>query len=177
MCYGFLESVTVTEALADRRLFLGLTGTAVATAAAWFGSSMFGPWANAASFAVSRTPEDWKRRLGPARFHILREAGTERAFNSPLLGEHRKGVFACAGCGLPLFPSSTKFDSGTGWPSFWKALPHAIATDRDVTLGMVRVEEHCSRCGGHLGHIFDDGPPPTGKRHCINGLALSFRPS
>jgi len=167
----------VTEALADRRLFLGLTGTAVATAAVWLGSSIFSPKANAANFEVMRTPADWKQRLGPARFRVLREAGTEPAFTSPLLREHRRGSFTCAGCGLPLFPSSTKFDSGTGWPSFWRALPGAIATTRDATLGMVRLEEHCRRCGGHLGHLFDDGPPPTGKRHCINGLSLNFRPA
>ena len=112
-------------------------------------------------FEVQRSPAEWRRRLGPARFHILREAGTERAFTSPLLKEKRKGVFACAGCELPLFSSAAKYDSGTGWPSFKKALPNAVAYQRDLTLGMVRTEEHCRRCGGHLGHVFDDGPPPT----------------
>ena len=135
------------------------------------------PARGAARPTVVRTPAEWRRLLGPERFHILREAGTERAFTSPLLKEHRKGLFVCAGCALPLFSSATKYDSGTGWPSFWRALPNAIATRRDMSLFMERVEEHCRRCGGHLGHIFDDGPPPTCKRLCINGLSLRFRPS
>jgi peptide-methionine (R)-S-oxide reductase len=133
--------------------------------------------ASAARFEVRRSDADWRRRLGAQRFKILRQAGTERAFSSPLLNEKRKGIFSCAGCGLPLFSSTTKYDSRTGWPSFYAALPNAIRTERDTTLGMVRVEEHCRRCGGHLGHIFDDGPPPTGKRHCINGLSLRFVPA
>ena len=123
------------------------------------------------------TDAEWRAKLGPDRFRILRQAGTERAWSSPLNKEKRKGIFTCAGCNLPLFSSAMKFDSGTGWPSFWKPLPNAIATSRDAAFGMVRVEEHCRRCGGHLGHIFDDGPPPTGKRHCINGLSLNFRPA
>lgn len=160
----------------DRRLFLGLFGT---TAVAGLSAYLLGRGspADAASFEVQRSPSDWRRRLGPQRFHILREQGTERPFSSPLNNEHRKGVFACAGCALPLFSSTAKFDSGTGWPSFWKPLPNAVAYNRDLTLGMIRTEEHCRRCGGHLGHVFDDGPPPTGKRHCINGLSLAFRPA
>ena len=160
----------------DRRLFLGLLGT---TAVAGLTTYLFGGSspANAANFEVRRSAADWERRLGPAKFHILREAGTERAFTSPLLDEHRKGVFACAGCALPLFSSATKYDSGTGWPSFWKALPNAVAYQRDTSLLLERTEEHCRRCGGHLGHVFNDGPPPTGKRHCINGLSLTFRPA
>ena len=157
----------------DRRLFLGLIGTGVA---AGFTLLQSGQGA-AATYEVRRSPADWRRRLGASRYHILREKGTERPFTSPLLKEHRSGVFACAGCALPLFSSKTKYDSGTGWPSFYAALPNAIRTSSDTTLGMIRVEEHCRRCGGHLGHIFDDGPRPTGKRHCINGLSLIFRPA
>ena len=160
----------------DRRLFLGLVGT---TAVAGFSAFMFGNGApaEAATFEVMRSPADWRKRLGTARFHILREEGTERPFSSSLLNEHRKGVFACAGCALPLFSSAAKYDSRTGWPSFWKPLPNAVAYSKDTTFGMIRTEEHCRRCGGHLGHVFDDGPPPTGKRHCINGLSLTFRPA
>ena len=157
----------------DRRLFLGLLGTSAIAGLTLFQSGS----GNAATFEVQRSPEEWRKRLGPQRFHILREAGTERAFTSPLLKEHRKGTFACAGCNLPLFSSAAKFESGTGWPSFWKALPNAVAYRQDTSLFMDRTEEHCRRCGGHLGHVFDDGPPPTGKRHCINGLSLTFRPA
>ena len=128
-------------------------------------------------FAVTRTPADWRRRLGPDRYRILRQAGTEAPYSSPLNKETRRGTYYCAGCGLPLFASSTKYDSGTGWPSFYAALPNAIRTRNDGALGMTRTEEHCRRCGGHLGHIFDDGPKPTGKRHCINGLSLTFKPA
>ena len=160
----------------DRRFFLGLVGT---TAVAGLSFYLFGRGspADAATFEVQRSAADWRRRLGPARFNILREEGTERPFSSPLLKEHRKGTFNCAGCALPLFSSAAKYDSGTGWPSFWKAIPNAVAYKRDLTFGMARTEEHCRRCGGHLGHVFDDGPPPTGKRHCINGLSLTFRPA
>ena len=158
---------------ADRRIFLGAAGRGLAAACL----ALFPGRGNAKGFEIELSLAEWKRRLGPARFHILREAGTERPFTSPLNKEKRRGVFACAGCQLPLFSSAAKFDSGTGWPSFWKALPNAVAYRRDMSLGMVRTEEHCRRCGGHLGHVFDDGPPPTGKRHCINGLSLTFRPA
>jgi peptide-methionine (R)-S-oxide reductase len=158
----------------SRRFFIGLAGSsAIGLTFAFSGGSP----AAAAGFEVQRSPAEWRRRLGAQRFHILREAGTERAYTSPLLEEHRKGIFACAGCALPVFSSAAKFDSGTGWPSFSKALPSAVAYRRDLTFGMARTEEHCRRCGGHLGHVFDDGPPPTGKRHCINGLSLAFRPA
>ena len=160
----------------ERRLFLGLIGT---TAVAGLTAYMLGRStpAEAAGFEIQRSPADWRRRLGDKRFHILREQGTEYAFTSPLLKEHRQGTFACAGCALPVFSSAAKYDSGTGWPSFWKALPNAVAYRRDTSLLMARTEEHCRRCGGHLGHVFDDGPAPTGKRHCINGLSLTFRPA
>ncbi len=116
----------------------------------------------------------WRRLLTPAQYTVLRGQGTERAFSSPLNGEHRRGTFHCAGCALALFSSAAKFDSGTGWPSFWAPLHGAVGEDRDTTFGMLRVEVHCRRCGGHLGHVFDDGPRPTGLRYCINGVALDF---
>jgi peptide-methionine (R)-S-oxide reductase len=115
--------------------------------------------------------------LTPAQYHILRQQGTEPPFSSPLLNEHRKGVFTCAGCALPLFSSAAKFDSGTGWPSFWQALPNAVQTSEDDSFEMARTEVHCRRCGGHLGHVFPDGPPPTGLRYCMDGLALNFVPT
>ena len=118
--------------------------------------------AAARSFEVRRSHAEWKKLLGPQRYAILREAGTERPYSSPLNKDHRRGVFACAGCGLPLFASTTKFESGTGWPSFFRPLPKAVVTHSDRALGMVRTEVLCRRCGGHLGHVFDDGPKPTG---------------
>jgi peptide-methionine (R)-S-oxide reductase len=117
---------------------------------------------------------DWERRLTPGEFHVLRKHGTERAWSSPLNSEHRSGQFRCAGCGLPLFSSETKFDSGTGWPSFWSPLDGSVETSVDRTFGMVRTEVHCARCRGHLGHVFPDGPRPTGLRYCMNGTALRF---
>ena len=128
-------------------------------------------------FQVTKTPAEWRKQLGAARYNILRQAGTERPYSSPLNKEKRRGIFACAGCDLPLFPSTAKYDSGTGWPSFWREFPGNVAYQRDNSLFMDRTEEHCRRCGGHLGHLFDDGPKPTGKRHCINGLSLNFRPA
>jgi len=122
------------------------------------------------------TPAQWRKRLTPAQFRILRQAGTEAPFSSPLDHETRPGIYHCAGCALPLYSSAAKYDSGTGWPSFFKPLPGAVATRRDTSLGMLRTEVHCRRCGGHLGHVFHDGPPPTGLRYCMNGLALDFHP-
>jgi len=125
-------------------------------------------------FEVSKSPAEWKRLLGPARYAVLREEHTERAGSSPLDKENRKGTFVCAGCALPVYSSATKFDSGTGWPSFFKPLPNAVRTKDDRGLFGTRTEVHCRRCGGHLGHVFNDGPPPTGKRYCMNGLAMRF---
>lgn len=157
----------------SRRRFLSGASAAVAGLLLLGGRSS----ASIKNFKVTHSPAEWKRLLGPQRYHVLREAGTERAFTSPLLNEHRKGTFACAGCALPLFASSTKFESGTGWPSFWKPLAGAVSTKTDRSLLMQRTEVLCSRCGGHLGHVFDDGPKPTGLRYCMNGLALSFKPA
>ena len=119
---------------------------------------------------------EWKRKLSPRAYAVLRQQATEAPFSSPLNSEHRSGIFACAGCDQKAFSSRTKFESGTGWPSFWAPLPGAVATSHDFAIGDERVEVHCSRCGGHLGHVFDDGPKPTGKRYCMNGVALTFRP-
>ncbi len=135
------------------------------------------PRARAAGYKVTHTDAEWRKLLTPAQYNILRQAGTEPPFSSPLLNEHRKGIFNCAGCALPLFSSTTKFDSGTGWPSFYAPLPHAVDEENDNSLGMDRTEVHCSRCGGHLGHVFPDGPPPTGLRYCMDGLALTFTPA
>jgi len=128
------------------------------------------------TFAVELADEEWRRKLSPEQYYVLRQHGTERAGTSPLNLEKRAGVFACAGCGQDLFHSSAKYESGTGWPSFHTPLEGAVATSVDSSLFMTRVEVHCSRCGGHLGHVFEDGPPPTGQRYCMNGVALAFRP-
>ena len=128
------------------------------------------------SFEVTLSDDEWRKRLTPARFEILRRAGTEQAWSSPLEYEHRRGIYSCAGCDLALFSSTTKFESGTGWPSFYAPLPNAVRTKSDYSLVELRNEVHCRRCGGHLGHVFDDGPKPTGLRYCMNGLALLFTP-
>jgi peptide-methionine (R)-S-oxide reductase len=120
---------------------------------------------------------DWRKRLSPSAYHVMREQGTEYPYTSSLLDEHRKGAFICAGCALPLFASGTKFDSGTGWPSFWAPLPHAIETRTDNSWIESQTEVHCRRCAGHLGHVFADGPKPTGLRYCIDGVALAFKPA
>jgi peptide-methionine (R)-S-oxide reductase len=126
---------------------------------------------------VEKTNEEWRNSLTSEQFHVLREHGTERAGTSPLNFEKRDGTFSCAACGQPLFSSDTKFESGTGWPSFFRPLEGAIGTTEDRTYGMRRVEVHCSRCGGHLGHVFPDGPQPTGERYCMNGVAMKFDPT
>ena len=125
---------------------------------------------------IKRSDEEWKKQLPADTFAVMREHGTERAGTSPLNKEHRPGMYACAACGQRLFESSTKFDSGTGWPSFFAPLPQAVGTTTDRSLGMARTEVHCARCGGHLGHVFPDGPRPTGERYCMNGVALKFEP-
>ena len=128
-------------------------------------------------FAVEKSATEWRSLLSADQFRVLREHGTERAGTSPLNYEKRTGVYDCAACGQPLFESSTKYESGSGWPSFWKPLDNAVIEHPDSTLGMTRTEVLCRRCGGHLGHVFDDGPQPTGLRYCINGDAMTFRPA
>ncbi len=171
----------------SRRQFLLSGGSALAALAAltqWRAfaaggtdaSGASGTSATAGHFEVMHPDAQWHQLLTPAQYHVLREEGTERPFSSPLNDEHRSGMFACAGCSLELFSSRTKFDSHTGWPSFWAPLDHAVATREDGSWGMVRTEVHCRRCGGHLGHVFDDGPKPTGLRYCMNGLAMTFTP-
>lgn len=130
--------------------------------------------ASAAGYAVTHSDSQWRALLGAQRYEILREGGTEPPFSSPLIAEKRPGLYRCAGCDLALFTSQTKYDSGDGWPSFWDVLHNAVRTQSDYALAQERTEVHCSRCGGHLGHIFDDGPPPTHLRYCIDGLALRF---
>jgi len=127
-------------------------------------------------FPVEKSQEEWRRELDPDAYRVLREHGTERAGSSPLNDEHRPGMFRCAGCGTPLFAADTKFDSGSGWPSFFKPLPGAVGTTEDRSHFMRRTEVHCAHCGGHLGHVFPDGPKPTGERYCMNGVALRFEP-
>jgi peptide-methionine (R)-S-oxide reductase len=154
-----------------------ITGTLAAIVAAVGMANSRRAARSAQTYEVSYSTEEWKKRLTPEQFYVLREQGTEIAFTSPLDLETRPGIYSCAGCELQLFSSKTKYDSGTGWPSFWAPLPNAVETTRDASLFEVRTEVHCRRCGGHLGHVFDDGPKPTGLRYCMNGVALVFRPA
>jgi peptide-methionine (R)-S-oxide reductase len=128
-------------------------------------------------YEIMLSDAEWRKRLSPQAYAVLRKASTERAGSSPLDKEKRKGTFLCGGCSLPVYSSAAKYESGTGWPSFFKPLPSAIGTREDDTLFARRTEVHCRRCGGHLGHVFDDGPPPTGKRYCMNGAAMKFVPA
>ncbi len=154
------------------------------SALAWLGAGIAlpilaacGGEAQAKSFRVSYSDAEWKRRLTPAQYRVLRQEDTERPFSSPLDKEKRKGTFVCAGCDNELFSSETKFDSRTGWPSFYRPLPGAVGSKTDYKIGYPRREIHCADCGGHLGHVFNDGPKPTGLRYCMNGLAMKFRPA
>jgi peptide-methionine (R)-S-oxide reductase len=131
----------------------------------------------AKTYEVTHTDAEWRKMLSAEAYQVLRHEGTERPFTSALLEEHRAGTFICAGCDLPLYSSKTKFDSGTGWPSFWQPLPNAIEVSQDDSLGMERNEVHCINCGGHLGHVFDDGPKPTGLRYCMDGFGMKFTPT
>jgi peptide-methionine (R)-S-oxide reductase len=161
------------QRLPRRRFLTGLGASAAIPVIAACGGSA----AEAKVYPVRYSEAEWRRRLTPAQFHILREKGTERPGTSALLKEKRAGTFVCAADGHPLFASATKYESGTGWPSFWRPLPGAVETSTDWEVGYPRTEVHCARCGGHLGHVFDDGPRPTGKRYCMNGDAMLFRPA
>jgi len=154
-----------------RREAIGTAAAASVVAAIW---ATTGARTAAPAYPFQLTDAEWRKRLSPAAYQTLRHEATEAPFSSPLNNEHRRGTFVCGGCDLPLFSSTTKFDSGTGWPSFWKPLQNAVLTKADYTFG-IRTEVHCRRCGGHLGHVFDDGPKPTGLRYCMNGVALRFQ--
>ena len=159
----------------DRRRFLERAATALAVGAVPRAFAADAPPAFIGK--IAKTADEWRVLLTPVQFHVLREEGTERAFSSPLNDEKRKGTFVCAGCALPLFESKTKYDSGTGWPSFWDCITGRVETTVDYKLIYPRTEYHCARCGGHQGHVFEDGPKPTGLRYCNNGVALKFVPA
>ena len=158
-----------------RRRFLFGVGAASATVLAATACARSATASPAVDFEVTHTDAEWKQLLTAEQYYVLRQAGTEMPYSSPLNDEHRHGVFGCAGCARDLFSSDTKFDSGTGWPSFWKPLDAAVLERTDESLGMSRTEVLCRRCGGHPGHVFDDGPQPTGLRYCMNGIAMNFR--
>jgi peptide-methionine (R)-S-oxide reductase len=166
--------------MSSRRQFLGIAAAALGAVpvVAWLGRSEPVPIAETPDgrFPVSKTDAEWRAALTREQYYVLRGHGTERAFSSPLDKEKRRGTFVCAGCSHPLFSSTTKYDSGTGWPSFWAPLDNAVGTSVDRSFFMVRTEVHCARCGSHLGHVFPDGPKPTGQRYCMNGVAMKFIP-
>jgi peptide-methionine (R)-S-oxide reductase len=165
--------------MTSRRQFcvVAVTSLGLAPLVAWLGSPAVMNGASGTDFPVQRTAAEWRARLTPTQYRVLREGWTEPAGTSPLNKEKRKGTFKCAGCAQPLFLSDTKFESGTGWPSFYAPIRDAVATSVDRSWFMVRTEVHCSRCGGHLGHLFNDGPRPTGLRYCMNGAAMTFLPT
>ena len=164
------KTVTNTDRRSALALFAGVAAMPVLAACG-------GAPAEAKSFPIQRSDAEWQKRLTAEQYRVLREAATERPYTSPLNKEKRAGIFHCAGCNNALYSSKTKFESGTGWPSFWKPLAGAIGTSTDYKIGYPRTEVHCADCGGHLGHVFDDGPKPTGKRYCMNGVAMTFRPA
>jgi peptide-methionine (R)-S-oxide reductase len=164
--------------LTRRAIIMGGTAAAALGAAAMLGRRITSQSAaSEGDFPFRLTDEEWRERLTPAQYRILRQHGTEPAGTSPLNAEERAGTYHCAGCDHPLYSSETKYESHTGWPSFWQPLDGAIGTQEDRSFFMVRTEVHCANCGGHLGHVFEDGPPPTGLRYCMNGLALAFHPA
>ncbi|WP_428349594.1 peptide-methionine (R)-S-oxide reductase MsrB [Lichenifustis flavocetrariae] len=160
--------------MTTRRTFLGTAAAGLSAALLPMGWSQH---AKAETFAVTHSEAEWRKLLTGDQFTVLRRSGTERPFTSKLLDEHRAGTFSCAGCEQAAFSSDTKFDSGTGWPSFWAPIEKGVGQETDSSFGMARTAIHCARCGGHLGHVFDDGPKPTGLRYCMNGVALSFKPT
>ena len=171
--YNTARKSTAIETMTRRAWLIGGGSVAVLAALWWMRDGS----ADAATFEIVKSDDEWRRLLKPAAYKVLRQHGTEHPYSSPLNAEKRPGTFACAGCDLPLFSSATKFESGTGWPSFFEPLPNAVATSSDRSLLIPRTEVHCRRCGGHLGHVFEDGPRPTGLRYCMNGVALAFRPA
>ncbi|WP_077086381.1 peptide-methionine (R)-S-oxide reductase MsrB [Mycobacterium rhizamassiliense] len=172
-----ISATSPGPAVNRRRMLIGTASIAVLAGCGVWGVALAAgaPSAPTDAFAVTHSDAEWRQLLTPQQYAVLRTGSTEAPYSSPLNGQHNVGIFGCAGCAQDLFSSTTKFDSGTGWPSFWKALPNAVLERQDSTLGMSRTEVLCSRCGGHLGHVFDDGPQPTGLRYCMNGVALQFR--